>query len=219
MKEVLSSLVSLSDFLVMSVTHIQGENIQNAAKMVEKSVQNAVKLLENLSDWANIQNRTIQLQPEIFDLQELILENVVQLRSNARKKQIELSYSVQDETYVYTDYDSASTVLHNLILNALWFTGKGGKVDVSVTVANRFVEVAVADTGIGIAHADVAKLFRIDQKFRRNGTAGEHGTGLGLVLCKDLIEMNGGQLQVESAVNLGSTFRFTLPRQEARLPR
>jgi signal transduction histidine kinase len=105
-------------------------------------------------------------------------------------------------------------VLRNLISNALWFTNTGGEVKISTSTVDRFVEVAVSDTGIGISQDDLAKLFRIDKKFRKNGTAGEHGTGLGLILCKDLIEMNGGQIRVESQVGKGSTFTFTLPKEK-----
>lgn len=214
MTEVLSSLVSLSDFLVMAVSQIPGENVHGAARMVETSVQNAVKLLENLSYWAKIQNGTFAFQPEVLDLHELVLENIVQLRGHARAKQIDLCHSIRADTYVYTDYASISTILHNLLANALWFTQNGGKVDVSAKISDRFVQVTVSDTGIGIRTEDLQKLFRIDQKFRRHGTAGEHGTGLGLVLCKDLVEIGGGQIWVESAVDRGSSFTFTLPVQQ-----
>jgi signal transduction histidine kinase len=211
MKEVLSSLVSLSDFLVMSASEIREDHIQKAAKMVVGSVHSAIKLLENLSNWVKIQNGTLEFHPEMLDLQELVLENIVMLRSQARDKQIELSHSIQSDTFVYTDYDIASMILHNLLMNAVWFTNTGGKVHVSANVANRFVEVAIADTGIGISQEHLPKLFNIDQKFRTHGTRGEHGTGLGLVLCKNLVEMNGGEIRVESRIDHGSTFTFTLP--------
>jgi signal transduction histidine kinase len=214
MKEVLSTLVSLSNFLVMSVPGNGSNKLQRAAKMLESSVQNAIKLLENLLNWAKIQNGTMESHQEMTDLQKIVLENIVLLRGNAREKQIDLSHTVNANTFVYTDPDTTSMVLRNLISNALWFTNTGGKVKVSATSADRFVEVAVSDTGIGISQEDLSKLFRIDKKFRRNGTAGEHGTGLGLILCKDLIEMNGGQIWVESQVGKGSTFTFTLPREK-----
>lgn len=216
MKEMLSSLVSLSDFLVVSTSDACGEHIQKAAKMVEGSVHNAIKLLENLSHWAKIQNGTLEYHPEMLDLQELVLENIVLLRSHAREKQIELSHSIQSHTYVYTDHDIACMILHNLLVNAVWFTTTGGKVHVSATVANGFVEVVVADTGVGISEEHLPKLFDIDQKFRTHGTHGEHGTGLGLVLCKNLVEMNGGAIRVQSRVDHGTTFTFSLPRENSK---
>ena len=126
-----------------------------------------------------------------------------------------LSHSIHADTLVFTDYTSVSTVLHNLLVNALWYTQDGGTVSVSAKKLNRFVQVTVVDSGIGIQPEDVPKLFRIDQKFQRSGTAGEHGTGLGLVLCKDLVEIGGGELWVESSVGRGSSFTFTMPCRQA----
>jgi len=214
MKEVLSTLVSLSNFLVLSVSGKGEDHIQQVAKMVEDSVRNAIKLLENLLNWARIQNGTLEFHPESVDLQKIVLENIVLLRSNAREKEIELSHTIEANTLVYTDPNGASMILRNLISNAIWFTRPGGEVKVSATHADPFIEVVVSDTGIGISPEDLPKLFRIDKKFRRNGTAGEHGTGLGLILCKDLIAMNGGKIWVESQVGQGSTFTFTLPGQK-----
>lgn len=214
MKEVLSTLVSLSNFLVMSVPGNGANKLQKAAKMLESSVQNAIKLLENLLNWTKIQNGTMESHQEMTDLQKIVLENIVLLRGSARKKHIDLSHTVNANTLVYTDPETTSMVLRNLISNALWFTDTGGEVKISTSTVDRFVEVAVSDTGIGISQDDLAKLFRIDKKFRKNGTAGEHGTGLGLILCKDLIEMNGGQIRVESQVGKGSTFTFTLPKEK-----
>lgn len=214
LKEVLSTLVSLSNFLVMSVSGQSNQNLEQVAKMVEGSVQNAIKFLENLLNWARIQNGTLEFQPESIDLQKLVLENIVLLRSHARKKQIRLSHAIEANTVVYTDPNVANMILRNLISNALWFTETGGEVTIAAAIAEPFVEIAVADTGVGIEAEDLPKLFRIDKRFRRNGTAGEHGTGLGLILCKNLVEMNGGRIGVNSEVAHGSTFTFTLPRRK-----
>lgn len=213
MTGVLSSLVSLSDFLVMAVSNIPEANVREAAAMVERSIHSAIKLMDNLSAWAKIQNGTFGFYPEQLNLQELVLENIVQLRSHARAKQIALSYSVQPDTMVYTDYRSFSMILRNLLINAVWFTQSGGSVNVSTQVLDTAVHVTVADTGIGIPQADQPKLFRIDQKFQRPGTAGEHGSGLGLLLCKNLVEIGGGAMWLNSAVDRGSAFTFSLPRQ------
>jgi two-component system sensor histidine kinase/response regulator len=213
LKEAFATLVSLSGYLVLSAPEGDIRNIQKAAKMVENSVQNSVKLLENLLNWANIQSGAIEFHPKTIDLQKIVLENIVLLRGTAREKQIKLSHSIAANTFVYTDYNTASMILNNLISNALWFTDKDGEVKVSANVMEHFVEVAVSDTGIGISEQNIRKLFRIDKKFKKSGTAGEHGTGLGLILCKELIGMNGGEIWIESEVGQGTTFRFTLPRR------
>ena len=103
------------------------------------------------------------------------------------------------------------TILRNLISNALKFTNMGGTVIVTARPAADMVEVTVSDTGIGIPENAISKLFRIDTKYSKPGTAGEEGTGLGLVLCKELVEKNGGHIWVESDGQHGTTFFFTLP--------
>ena len=139
-----------------------------------------------------------------------VLENIVQLRSHARAKHIALAHSIRADTQVYTDYASISTVLHNLLVNALWFTQDGGSVDVSAKISDTCVQVTVTDTGIGIQTDDVRKLFRIDQNPSTRGTSDEKGSGLGLILCKEFVEKNGGKIWVESQVGEGSVFKFTV---------
>jgi signal transduction histidine kinase len=103
-------------------------------------------------------------------------------------------------------------VVRNLISNALKFTHAGGTIDISTRQEGISIEVSVSDTGIGIAQKHLPKLFRIETTYKRLGTAREKGTGLGLILCKELVEKNGGRIWVESEVGKGTTFRFTLPR-------
>jgi len=117
---------------------------------------------------------------------------------------------------MYADYNMINTVLRNLISNALKFTPSIGLIKVSARQDESHVEFAVSDTGTGISQEDLSKLFRIDIQYTQVGTAGERGTGLGLNLCKDLIEKNGGKIWVESEIGKGTTFRFTLPKQAAK---
>jgi anti-sigma regulatory factor (Ser/Thr protein kinase) len=104
-----------------------------------------------------------------------------------------------------------STVIRNLLSNALKFTDAGGSIDISAWQDNQEVEVTISDTGVGIPEKEIPNLLRIDVRTTTRGTAGERGTGLGLPLCKDLVEKNGGVLNVESEPGNGTTIRFTLP--------
>ncbi len=103
------------------------------------------------------------------------------------------------------------TVLRNLVSNGIKFTHPGGNVSISAIVKNELVEITVEDDGVGIALDNQKKLFRIDEQYRMEGTANEKGTGLGLILCKDFVEKSGGTISVESELNKGSKFTFTLP--------
>ncbi|HRV93016.1 MAG TPA: ATP-binding protein, partial [Anaerolineae bacterium] len=100
----------------------------------------------------------------------------------------------------------------NLIANALKFTYPAGQVTISAQCRDDFVEVSITDTGVGMAPKLQAKLFRIDTKVTQTGTADERGTGLGLLLCKELVEKHGGKIWVESEIGQGSTFKFTIPK-------
>ena len=132
--------------------------------------------------------------------------------AKAEQKQITLRATSLKDASVYADYSMVNTVLRNLISNALKFTRAGDQIEVSAHSAEADVEIAVSDTGTGISPENIPKLFRIDVHYTNVGTAGEIGTGLGLNLCRELVERNGGRIWVESEVGKGTTFRFTLPK-------
>ena len=152
--------------------------------------------------------------PKLIDLSQIAAENVELFAPQAEQKQILLSNVIPKNTTAYADPSMVDTVIRNLLSNALKFTAPGGNVAVSTAEhAEHFLAVSVMDTGMGIAEEMLPKLFRIDTHYKNVGTAGEQGTGLGLILCKELVETNGGNLWVESEVGKGTTFTFTLPKQ------
>jgi signal transduction histidine kinase len=153
----------------------------------------------------------MEYEPEILPLQEIVEDTVEVLLSKAEEKGIRVLNTVQPDFHAYADYHMVSAVLRNLVSNALKFTPERGTVTVSGDKALSHVELSIADTGIGIPAEDLPKLFRIDVQHSTYGTAGESGTGLGLVLCQELVERNGGRIWVESHVEQGTTFRLTLP--------
>ena len=125
--------------------------------------------------------------------------------------QIMLTNLIQEEIPVAVDVMMIDTVVRNLLSNAIKFTEAGGTVAISATHDEQTVTVRVADTGIGISAETLPNLFRIDAKYQRSGTAGEKGTGLGLILCKEFMEKHGGKIWAESEVGKGTTIWFTLP--------
>ena len=131
--------------------------------------------------------------------------------ADAERKQITLKNLIPLETTAYADHEMIDTIMRNLISNALKFTDTGGTIEVSSHRNKNSINVIVLDTGIGMDQESIDKLFRIDVKYRKAGTAGEQGTGLGLLLCKELIEKNGGKIWVESAPGKGSRFIISLP--------
>jgi len=168
-------------------------------------------LLENLLEWSRSQMDHIQYKPTCIRLNDLILKTMNLIGASAEKKNISIENNVSNTILVNADRDLISFIIRNIITNAIKFTVPGGKVIVSAKSKEKFVEVSVADNGIGIPESLAKKLFTIENKESRKGTLSETGTGLGLILCKEFVELHGGRIWVESQEKKGSTFFFTLP--------
>jgi two-component system sensor histidine kinase/response regulator len=208
-----TSLLGMSEFIEECIDHSSKEEIKRFIKTLRTSAKIIYALLENLLTWSGLQRSIIEHSPKTIFLNEITDHTVYLFQSGAEQKQITLRNRIQENTTVYADHKMVETIIRNLISNALKFTDTGGTIDVSAVPHNDFVEIAISDTGIGMSEEVISTLFRIDVKYSKTGTAGEKGTGLGLILCKELIEKNGGTIWVESEVGKGTTFRFTLPKK------
>ena len=152
--------------------------------------------------------------PEKLKLKEKIEACIEVLSESARKKKIKISVSIPDDLEVFADNHMFDTLVRNLVSNAIKFTPSGGKVNVTAGYNNEHsIEVKISDSGIGMTPELKGKLFRMNEKINRQGTAGESSTGLGLLLCKEFIEKHGGKIEVESEAGRGSIFSFTLKQQ------
>lgn len=211
LKGPLNSLTGLLQILVKYVDSFSKEELKEFAGNMDKSVRNLLDLLNNLLQWSKAQSGNIEYRPKKADLQKVVTETIDVLSGLASNKGIELKAHIPVGLLIYADVDMLSFTLRNLIFNAIKFTHKGGKVQVEATNKSEMMEIAVIDNGIGISNHDMAKLFKIDTYHTTNGTANEMGTGLGLILCREFVEKNGGKIFVESEVNKGTTFKFTVP--------
>jgi len=180
--------------------------------MMQKSAKNLFSLLNNLLEWSQIQGGSIPFNPAPIRLRSMVDESLALVFDTAKNKGIEMVCDIPENIVVFADNHHLETVIRNLVSNALKFTPKGGKVSLSAkTSGNKTIEISVKDSGIGMNQSMVDNLFRLDMKTNRLGTNGEPSTGLGLLLCKEFIEKQGGKLWVESEVGKGSTFYFTIP--------
>ena len=216
-------LMGLSEMLPGIVRTSSHEDIEKVGYAIHCSAKNVYNLLENLLAWARIQMGRITFEPKRFNLNDIVQDNVSLLGENARSKNISLSATLSDTIFVYADRDMIDTVIRNLINNAVKFTPSGGQVKIGInpitsplplkemeTWDEHFVEVHVNDTGVGIKPKDIDKLFHIDVHHSTTGTNKEAGTGLGLIMCKEMIEKNGGKIWVESEFGKGTTVKFTM---------
>jgi two-component system, sensor histidine kinase and response regulator len=204
----------------LKMTKIMAEDIQDLSmkKVKETSIEmqiqakNLYKLLENLLEWTQLQKGNISFKPEELNLYDIVKENIELLNQIAIPKKIDILNEIPETQFIYADLNMINTVLRNLISNAVKYTDKEGKVFIKAnTGVDAKLVISIADNGVGIAPDDLQKIFKLDQKASTPGTEGEQGTGLGLLLCKEFVEKNGGSIRVESNLNQGSIFVFSLP--------
>jgi signal transduction histidine kinase len=210
LKGPLNSLTSFSALLINHTDSLTKEEITLLAKDLDKSLKNLFALLENLLEWSRSQTGNIEFKPESFDLQELLELNKELLGAQAQNKQISIVNKSSGSLFVNAHKHSVNTVVRNLVSNAIKFTPAGGTVSMKIASDQNTATVSIQDSGVGMSKEIQEKLFRIDTKHSTRGTADEKGTGLGLILCKEFIEKNGGKIWVESEPGKGTSFYFTL---------
>jgi len=214
LKNPFSSLHSMSGLILQDYQKLEEEEKLQVLNNIHKSAELIYNLLENLLTWSNSQRGRIEYSPVKFNLTRLIEVNINLHQVPAEKKGVVLASTVEEELFAYGDREMINTVVRNLINNAVKFSNKGGTVELGILSRSEFFEVVVSDQGIGISDENVQKIFRIDQKFKSPGTSGETGTGLGLVLCMDFVEKNGGEIWCKTREGSGSSFYFTIPRHQ-----
>lgn len=206
-----TSLIGYSEFLKEDLNELTKEEIKTFAENINESSRTVFNLLENLLQWSRVQTDRISLEPIVFDISILADQAIKLLKNNSDNKYIDLSNKIPPRTLVHADENTISSVIQNLVSNAIKFTPVGGSVTITGEQDGSSVTVTVEDNGVGIHPDDIEKLFRIDNQHTTTGTENESGSGLGLILCKELIEKNKGKIWVESQPGKGSRFYFTLP--------
>jgi len=213
-KSPLNTLFGIARLIDENIDHYSKEEIRSNASKLRASAEKLYALRENLLIWSNIQRDTLEFNPKPISVDEIVAYHILLFTRHARQKKITLSSSLQENTLVYADYDTVNAVIRNLISNALEFTFTGGKVNISARHAEDHVVISVSDTGLDISKENLPHLFRIDNPTQHEtGTGKKRTSSLGLLLCKELIEKNGGRIWVESEIEKGATFRFTLPKE------
>lgn len=206
-----SSFVAATQILTEEIQTMKPEDVSNITLSMKKSASNIYSLLDNLLEWSQMKRGGISFYMEKLDLMKYINEGVEIFGESARKKEIGFSLSVPEGMSVVADKHMLETIIRNLISNAIKFSLKGGMVEIAALQPDEnFIEVRFKDFGIGMKQELKNRLFMINERTSRTGTAGELSTGLGLLLCKEFIEKCGGVVTVESEEGKGSTFSITL---------
>jgi PAS domain S-box-containing protein len=206
-----SSIVGFTDLLIAQIQEKDFDGIDDYARIIQKSSQQAMDLLSNLLEWSRAQSGRIDFVPEYIELGKMIHQIIDLFKNTALKKSIKINNKTQTFLPIWADKHMVESILRNLISNSLKFSPFQGEIIISARAQGNKALVSVADKGVGMKKEDLGKLFRIELSHSTRGTNNETGTGLGLLLCKDFVKMHKGQIWAESEENKGSTFFFTLP--------
>jgi len=203
--------LSLTKVMAEEVEGYTVQELSESGKVMHQTANNLFNLLKNLLEWAQIQKGSMSFQPEFISVTDLIAENVQILKKRGEQKGITIINKVSGNLQVYADERMINSVLLNLLSNAVKFTKREGIVTICAEKTdNQMIEISVNDTGIGMSINLVKKLFKVGEKVRTLGTEGELSTGLGLLLCKEFVEKQGGSIWVESEEGKGTTIKFRL---------
>lgn len=213
LKSPLSGLLGFTEILVNEFDDLTTEEVKEFIGHSHQAAINMNALLENLLEWSRIQTGNFALETSNVNV-ESVFDNMISLFNQyARNKKIRLEKKVDAHLHVLADENMFKTIMRNLVSNGIKFTQEGGCVHLTAIPNERFINIVVQDSGIGLSQENINKLFRIDVNYTTPGTNKERGTGLGLVLCKELVEKNGGKIWVESEVRKGTKFIFSLPHK------
>lgn len=216
----LNAIIGFSDLLKNSYDNITEKDKKRYIENINLASELLYKLLQNLLEWSRTQTGTIKVNPEEFNLFNTLTEVAETFYYQAANKKITIQLEVKENVYVYADREMVKTILRNLISNALKFTHSNGLVKI---VSNEifynqnqknYVEISVIDNGIGIKKENLEKILKIGHNIKTYGTENEPGTGMGLILVRELIEKNHGNFFINSVINSGTTFTFSLPKNK-----
>jgi signal transduction histidine kinase len=214
----LNGLLLSSGYLEKNYNRMKEKEIKEFIHQIYENTNNMAKLLDNLLQWAVSQLEKLEVDPEILDLSQLTGDTIALMEPYAREKSILLMSHINENTLAWADKRMVETIMRNLVSNAVKYSTKGGKVHISSKANGYFLEVAVSDTGVGIPADKLDTLFDTGIHNSTRGTADESGLGLGLVLCKEFVEKNGGTIRVENnrtnETSTGTRVVFTLPKNK-----
>lgn len=205
-------IIQLLQLLRDDSEQLGNKSMVELIELIQSSAIQTNRLLDNLLTWSRIQRGNMQFKPVPIVLSSVVTEVIELFKEVAAHKSIKVVNSISNDLTVKADAEMLKSILRNLISNALKYTGVNGEVKIEASVDEKFFVISVTDNGIGIGSDNIAKLFNVGISFSTRGTDKEKGTGLGLILCKEFVEMHGGELRVESKLGDGSKFLFSLPK-------
>lgn len=212
LKSPFHGLLGLTRMIVEEYNSMSESEVKSYLQIIKESTESTYKLIENLLEWSRLESGKMKYNPALQNMFMIVEDTRILLNQNARMKNINLRNKLGHQSFVWGDDTMLQSLVQNLISNAIKFTPTNGIIEVTENQFDSYIEYTVSDTGIGIKESDIEKLFRIDMSFSTKGTQQEKGTGLGLVLCKEIVNIHGGEISVQSKISEGTKIIFTLSK-------
>lgn len=211
LKNQFNVLLGFTDLLLENFRKYDEKTIEKQLIILNNLTSQTYQLLEQILTWAKSQSGKLISNPIRFEFHEECEKVIENIYEEASSKNINISFEFSEQIFIYADLNIFSTVMRNLISNAIKFTNSFGNIKIRTEIKNHFVYITVSDNGVGISQENLNKIFEIKEHISLKGTNNEKGSGFGLKLCKELIEHQGGVIWVESEIGKGSDFKFSLP--------
>ena len=207
----LASLINVTKLVSEDFDIMSPEEIKKIMISLNKETELTFESLNNLLLWTKTQRKKLVPVLKTTNLNQLVENSILPIRTLCNQKRIVFANNIAENIDICTDSSMMESVIKNLIINSIKFTKEEGKISVNATSYEDKIIIAIQDNGIGMKPKVLEKLFKSGSEFTTNGTQNEKGTGLGLQICKEFVELNGGQIWAESKFGIGSTFYFSLP--------
>ncbi len=211
LKNPFSSIMGFSELLRKEINRYNKSRIKEMVTIIDDSVKNSCTILDNLTAWSKMQRDVLKLKPEKLDFRKISDFHIKYFKNCATRKGLSITSNLKKEILVCADSDMVNIVVRNLISNAIKFTGKKGKISIDAKQNCENVEVIIRDTGIGMNKKKINAVQMTETGNSKSSSEKENGSGLGLIICRDFINRNGGRIWIESEVGKGTKVHFTLP--------
>ena len=212
----IGNFMGVMDILTNKSFKISEEDQKDFLEGSKDLSERTFNLLENLLNWSKSQTGSLSINPQKHNIQAIVKDTLSLLNPAAKNKSISIISTVDESVDAYFDAPTITTVIRNLISNAIKFTRPEGTITISSEYADEMILISVSDNGVGITKDNIDKLFIVSKNVTTPGTKGEKGTGLGLILCKEFVEKNNGKIWAESETGKGTSFKFTIPIEEVK---
>jgi signal transduction histidine kinase len=208
----LGSIFGLSGRIVRTAENLLNDTFIKTAVNIQRSASYTQRIVENLLGWIKLQSGSVEPSPDIIPLNKIVERSIIPLNQQASDKRIVINNNIIANELVFVDENMADTIFQHIIGNSIKYCLSGDTISISSKNLGDYEEIKIIDTGIGISEENQRKLFKINSTVKENGTAGEKGAGLGLIICKELIKKLNGKIWITSLMGKGTTVSLTFPK-------